>query len=264
MSLNNEILEVNWTSIEEAANFRTQEQRKCAKEIYFNKQTGPIFGGGDILSENQRLILSCKIDDVTLQELSDNKVVIDGATTEDRRACTLSRDVLALSSNKRFTFGCNTFYTGKEGAILDALGYDDSNRLDSIKNKVNGGIQWERKKHCCDLLAPYGLFAKYLFQSTPAESDCSWRSVNLWGASVKGIPRNVPVLENRLTNYEIFLAAEWACRNSKYIDSNVHNLAMKLQDVMTGSDTTEQIRSCLLYTSPSPRDATLSRMPSSA
>ena len=38
----------------------------------------------------------------------------------------------------------------------------------------------------------------------------------------------------------------------------------KLQSVMAQSGGTPQARSCLLYTSPSPRDGLLSRMPSSA
>ena len=36
------------------------------------------------------------------------------------------------------------------------------------------------------------------------------------------------------------------------------------EDMPAASESTDQLKSCLLYTSPSPRDATLSRMPSSA
>ena len=39
---------------------------------------------------------------------------------------------------------------------------------------------------------------------------------------------------------------------------------LRLKDVATVSDTYEEARTCLLYTSPSPRDRTRSRMPSSA
>ena len=43
-----------------------------------------------------------------------------------------------------------------------------------------------------------------------------------------------------------------------------YNLAVVTNDIYTREDADFLVRNCLLYTSPSPRDATLSRMPSSA
>ena len=53
---------------------------------------------------------------------------------------------------------------------------------------------------------------------------------------------------------------------SKYVKmfAEWHNVEIKGQDRSMISATAENITICLLYTSPSPRDATLSRMPSSA
>ena len=45
----------------------------------------------------------------------------------------------------------------------------------------------------------------------------------------------------------------------KFNNANVHRGTYVLS-----AETTQEYESCLLYTSPSPRDATLSRMPSSA
>ena len=43
-----------------------------------------------------------------------------------------------------------------------------------------------------------------------------------------------------------------------------HGLVPGLAVVLVGEDPASKVYVCLLYTSPSPRDATLSRMPSSA
>ena len=50
------------------------------------------------------------------------------------------------------------------------------------------------------------------------------------------------------------------------IDLTVKNLAMSSAMVITHhkNNNSQEIQSCLLYTSPSPRDRTRSRMPSSA
>jgi len=57
---------------------------------------------------------------------------------------------------------------------------------------------------------------------------------------------------------------DWA---AQFADPRV-SLYMQMKDVVraaaAGSDYVPTVRACLLYTSPSPRDATLSRMPSSA
>ena len=61
---------------------------------------------------------------------------------------------------------------------------------------------------------------------------------------------------------EIAVRVNKACRElgiktiQVYSDADVDSLAVKMSD--------EAIRICLLYTSPSPRDGLLSRMPSSA
>ena len=54
-------------------------------------------------------------------------------------------------------------------------------------------------------------------------------------------------------------------------DSDIHSLydylyqrELDVADPFTGESYSDEIKHCLLYTSPSPRDATLSRMPSSA
>ena len=61
---------------------------------------------------------------------------------------------------------------------------------------------------------------------------------------------------------EIAVRVNKACRElgiktiQVYSDADIDSLAVKMSD--------EAIRICLLYTSPSPRDGLLSRMPSSA
>ena len=53
--------------------------------------------------------------------------------------------------------------------------------------------------------------------------------------------------------------------DSQFLGFNVDtSLQFTIGDIFTGSVTGGRIQACLLYTSPSPRDATLSRMPSSA
>ena len=48
---------------------------------------------------------------------------------------------------------------------------------------------------------------------------------------------------------------------SKYIEEKINQISLR-ESELCGE--TELFQNCLLYTSPSPRDATLSRMPSSA
>ena len=48
------------------------------------------------------------------------------------------------------------------------------------------------------------------------------------------------------------------------VDVNFHALPADLSSATASSSANEMTITCLLYTSPSPRDATLSRMPSSA
>ena len=64
-----------------------------------------------------------------------------------------------------------------------------------------------------------------------------------------------PVLEN--VNEYINILKELDLKLVKVIDTHIH------ADHVTGASKLKDI-TCLLYTSPSPRDATLSRMPSSA
>ena len=49
-----------------------------------------------------------------------------------------------------------------------------------------------------------------------------------------------------------------------FIDAHIHVLSSGSRHVMAADCDLRSISDCLLYTSPSPRDATLSRMPSSA
>ena len=53
--------------------------------------------------------------------------------------------------------------------------------------------------------------------------------------------------------------------NINWIANELNNIGVRLIEARIISDDSETIiETCLLYTSPSPRDATLSRMPSSA
>ena len=72
-----------------------------------------------------------------------------------------------------------------------------------------------------------------------------------------------------------FVAAHFACEKDKFSESNpngfvnlgsAQNLLGKtaIQSRLKALDWNPEDTPCLLYTSPSPRDATLSRMPSSA
>ena len=71
--------------------------------------------------------------------------------------------------------------------------------------------------------------------------------------------REVPIdaIPNVSEN-QVIVLTEWSGRSPKDIEDQItYPLSIALQSV-AGAE------SCLLYTSPSPRDATLSRMPSSA
>ena len=57
---------------------------------------------------------------------------------------------------------------------------------------------------------------------------------------------------------------KWDGRNLFYYVSKDGELVLKVNEAQTYLGYVEPYSSCLLYTSPSPRDATLSRMPSSA
>ena len=70
---------------------------------------------------------------------------------------------------------------------------------------------------------------------------------------------------NLLKHYRII--RKWACRNNDLNDADLELLIyLDCMDMFTKKDfeAGSYSYSCLLYTSPSPRDATLSRMPSSA
>ena len=74
---------------------------------------------------------------------------------------------------------------------------------------------------------------------------------------------NIP--PHRITKHSHLLSIAWA-----FNDEEPQSLRMTPEDVKTGNDLAlvvkmiEMINDCLLYTSPSPRDRTRSRMPSSA
>ena len=70
---------------------------------------------------------------------------------------------------------------------------------------------------------------------------------------IDGVPTNLDLLKNILINQDF--------KNNKVHTNFFENNIVTLTSVKTHSDLSDI---CLLYTSPSPRDATLSRMPSSA
>ena len=53
-------------------------------------------------------------------------------------------------------------------------------------------------------------------------------------------------------------------KNLEKISSEIPNRILKIQGYILKKNHKEQLEICLLYTSPSPRDRTRSRMPSSA
>ena len=82
----------------------------------------------------------------------------------------------------------------------------------------------------------------------------------LMGASItKFIPPVVAHREQRLTAGKITELTQCVTALRKLIAYSIHELGMT-REVIEAMDS----YNCLLYTSPSPRDATLSRMPSSA
>ena len=78
---------------------------------------------------------------------------------------------------------------------------------------------------------------------------------SLWSEFTSGIASDNPILfEIPMTSSPLFFQAQWS------IDEFLISIDAPPFPIKVGDETTL----CLLYTSPSPRDATLSRMPSSA
>ena len=72
--------------------------------------------------------------------------------------------------------------------------------------------------------------------------------------------RNIPEGLDFLTNDESFIqVGTWNYKKDKILDAHFHNYFER-----SSYRTQEVVYVCLLYTSPSPRDRTRSRMPSSA
>ena len=79
-----------------------------------------------------------------------------------------------------------------------------------------------------------------------------WKSIPLTGGNGTGMLVNLNVQNGGVQPFGGVSSSEFVSVTSNYT----------VGDVLTGG--IPQVGTCLLYTSPSPRDATLSRMPSSA
>ena len=84
-----------------------------------------------------------------------------------------------------------------------------------------------------------------------------------WGEDFDGCPRSddAPRRLDVLLN-EILCLAE--CSGVNYDPCRVDNLKRMIEATGSDDQTAVEVNACLLYTSPSPRDLSTSRMPSSA
>ena len=73
---------------------------------------------------------------------------------------------------------------------------------------------------------------------------------------------NIGLLAENQNLSEFEISENFSC--VRFLDQNKERFELEFNLEKGTSFNTFFIRSCLLYTSPSPRDATLSRMPSSA
>ena len=102
------------------------------------------------------------------------------------------------------------------------------------------------------LLGSVFLFASVFAEETPLRST---KAVKMQKLERSRLIENQPTLEARSASY-------W---NKPYKHENRNGALSVLVDSSgNGYGLVSSVTSCLLYTSPSPRDATLSRMPSSA
>ena len=103
------------------------------------------------------------------------------------------------------------------------------------------------------------------YEGGPAQSDLI---INLlMGLTLIGLPFTIGAviralwLRFRITNRRVSVTGGWLGRDKTQV---VYTQIKEVRSVPRGLGSWGDMVLCLLYTSPSPRDATLSRMPSSA
>ena len=137
--------------------------------------------------------------------------------------------------------------SGKGGALLERLKFEGKNSPADIFFTVDAGNLWKVQKE--------GLFQPIRSQLALSKVSKNLRGPNNeWTAVAKRSrvifynPKNVSDEEIKNISYESLADKKWKGRIVIRSSSNMYNQSLV----------------CLLYTSPSPRDGLLSRMPSSA
>ena len=126
---------------------------------------------------------------------------------------------------------------------------------------AGGGVSWYSKTQKCVTLSTTQ--AEYVPMSDVAKEISFLKQVWRFMLPRVGMP-SIPLFEDNESAVQI-AKHPISNSNSKHIDVRHHFLRELVESKeIEIIHVTSQYQHCLLYTSPSPRDATLSRMPSSA
>ena len=198
---------------------------------------------------------------------ADSAATIDANGLDDRVFRVFGND--NVFNNITITGGNNTSDTFGGGAILLSTGELELNRVvitDNFANNLGGGVRANGL-----LVANTSTFS---FNQTSGDGGAISSSAGLEFAAVTinnndalgGDGGGIHIGNNGGTLINVTLSGNMASQDGGGLKANSGNV------VITSTTVTDNTadrggginNSCLLYTSPSPRDATLSRMPSSA
>ena len=238
----------NWRAIRQAMGSLDPDTENLARKSYFSGKVGfgPPFVGRDKLGISNKLLLAQEIDNNIIETLSVCRNWTYGNANQKRKALSVAKKILSISCDYRYTFHTNTLYSGREGDLLDALGF--FSRLRRTEITEHGAKEWHPDRLHSYLRLPEAM-SSYLVQCCPAKHNIAWRLVSIWAAMLRGIPKGI-----KLSNYQCddWLAIEWACRNPLPLDDRVVSLAENIRSVLTSDQIPEEIRDhyqCLIHES---------------
>lgn len=238
MKLSEEESGENWPAIRQAMGALDPDTENLARKSYFGGKVGfgPPFVGRDKLGISNKLLLVQDIDNNIIETLSVCRDWTYGNANQKRKAINVAKKILSISCDCRYTFHTNTLYNGREGDLLDALGFFSRLRLTEITEQ--GTKEWNPNRLHSHLRLPEAI-SSYLVQCCPAKHNIAWRLVSIWAARLRSIPDGI-----RLSNYQCddWLAIEWACRNPLLLDDRVVSLAEHIRSVLTSDQIPKEIR----------------------